>query len=114
METLKEKKEIKCCPGCESPVISTFMIPGAEWFCMACKWSGGLFYAERQNHTEEKQKKYDELFAEYKKLREDYIPPTAYYNNCDECGSRNEHHILHASEEDKEKSKIAHSKLFGN
>ncbi len=110
---MKTQKEIACCPKCGEPVQGTYMISGAEWFCVSCKHSGGMFYEDRKEHTPELKKRQKLLRAKFDKLCKDYIPPTAFYGKCKLCDERNEHHILHASDKDKEKSKIAHDKLLG-
>jgi ribosomal protein L37AE/L43A len=39
---IRNYRKIMVCPNCGTPLISTFLFPGAEWFCMKCKARGGL------------------------------------------------------------------------
>ena len=34
---------IALCPCCSNPLLSTLIISKAEWFCLKCRWSGGIF-----------------------------------------------------------------------
>ena len=102
--------DIKCCPKCDKPVVWTFMFPGAEWFCLFCKWQGGLFYAERRDHTPELVELRDKITKEFKKLVAHYIPPTSYRKGCDKCP--HEYHINHVTKVVRTRSKNAYQKLM--
>ena len=112
-----EKRTIACCPECEKPAISTMMIGGAEWFCMNCKWSGGVLYEKTLEWTQELQDDYNRLKAEFDEARKGFQPGGCTMSGCKKCERQEEnndrYHIWHLTDKEKTDHYAAKEKLFG-
>ena len=117
MSKQKIKDQIKCCPGCYNPLIFTFIVPGAEYFCMSCKGSFGIFYGIRTPHTKELQKQYNELKAQFDKASEHFVPGGCTKEGCIKCTRQKEandkYHIWHLKEDEMKLHLEAKEQLFG-
>ena len=60
---------IKVCRNDAEPVVFTFENDGAEWLCVVCGWTGGLFDAREVDATLEMAARRDQLLAEYEHER---------------------------------------------
>ncbi len=97
---------------CGTPMVATIMFSGAEYYCVICGETQGIFGpAETVPETRELidgAERNDKLF---KQAAGDLIPMGAMFPNCEQC--RKEQHGNHASQEDLKKSDEAH-KLLAN
>lgn len=101
------KKEINVCPYCGEPMISTFAFRGAEFYCLMCGNTLGMFSCssvEWDEQLNEKRKLYERVF---KTIYKDLIPSGAYLLKCPKCKDMNETHRQHASEKEILKDEIA-------
>jgi len=110
--TKEKNEEIKCCPECDNPVIWTFLFPGAEYFCWKCKWRGGMFYAESQQMTVAKQKKFKADEKAFDEASEHYVPNRCTLDDCERCQKTNEDHTLHWTEKEQENHLKAKELIF--
>lgn len=108
-EIIKDHGDIKVC-SCGNPLIWTYMVAYAEWFCFECKNSLPMMNADRASKTVELVKKLRSDERIFRKAYKDYMPPTAYRTGCDKC--RKEYHRDHMSENDLKKSEIAKKMIF--
>lgn len=97
---------------CGTPLVCTMMFSGAEWYCIKCQTFLPLFDAERIDWTPGLAQEQEENKDWFYEVTADYMPLTAYRSGCENCDpSTGEHHIDHATDEEKEKSKAAYTKL---
>ncbi len=113
---MEKNETIECCPECGNPLISTFIIFSAEWFCFKCKWAGGIFDSITKNWTENRQIKYNQLKKDFDNAVKGYVPPGCKYENCDKC-NRNElktdkYHLWHLTKIEKTAHEKARKLLF--
>ena len=114
---MSQTKDIKICPRCQQhhdtqePLISTFMFMGAEYYCLWCGWTGGIFDGERVKRTKELAYK-DKLYkAIFRLLQKDIWFPGAYKADCPKCASPRTAENYHCNHADKDKHRIAHETL---
>lgn len=116
MKKDKDKKQIACCPDCGTPVIWTFIIGGSEYFCMKCKWSGGMLYANTKDWTKEAQETYDKNLKEFKEARKGFVPIGSTMEGCEKCERQKErndkYHIWHLTEEELKAHNEAKERIF--
>lgn len=103
--------DIKSCPKCSKPVVWTFMFSGAEWYCLFCKWRGGMLFAERKPHHWKTKQLKEKIEAEFNRIRKSIIPPTAWMKGCAKCEEGKEYHILHVSSDLRKESEAATKEL---
>ena len=103
-------KDIVVC--CDTPMVWTFAFPGAEWFCRICKGVLPMFNAERVKATPELEEAKAANAMWFSEVSKDWIPETAFFSDCHKCEKDHEHHIDHATDEEKAASVIAHLALL--
>lgn len=89
-------KRITVCPVCATPVMGTLAFSQKEFFCMACKWTGGLLDAETIEGTPEMWARYaqDEvLFNAHEPHL--YCFGRLHRKDCVKCADRGEQHGYH-------------------
>ena len=98
---------------CETPMVSTCMFSGSEYYCPSCGTGLGIMNTESVKAT-------PELLEDHKKNRELFdqiagacIPAGCRFHKCGTCQGKNEDHRIHASHADLEKSDAAYQKLYG-
>jgi len=107
-----ENKVIACCPNCDNPVISTIQFPRAEWFCWACKWTGGIFDAKSKDLTASNQKKLDADQKTFDKASEGYVGVGCRFTKCEKCKNNNEDHRVHWTDEEQTNHSKAKALIF--
>lgn len=94
---------IALCPDCQAPLIGTLMISYAEWFCMECRWSGGILSAPRVQATEALWQRHAELNKRFEEHRPHiHCLSSGRLLNCPQC-HEGEAHRHHLTEEEKKK-----------
>ncbi len=96
---------------CGTPMVRTFMFSGAEFYCVKCGNTEGIFGGIDINETDELLKEWKENEKLFQKIADDYIPKGGMFLNCEQC--KREEHLLHASQEDIKKSDEAYKLLAG-
>lgn len=109
MET--KKLTIAICPQCNNPLISTLLFAQAEWFCMGCKNTYGLFYSETVQQTPELHAKLKQDLKEFNTFKNDLYLGGEKINGCKLCREKNEPHIRHLTEEERNKCIEARNKI---
>ena len=97
---------------CGTPLVSTVMFSGAEFFCVKCASTIPLFNAERVDSTPELVKEKESNVAWFRETASDYIPPGCWKSSCGKCNRGGEHHIDHATDEEKKRSEVARQNLM--
>lgn len=106
------KKDIAVCPHCEEPMVWTFIYRGSEWYCVACGRSYGMLSARRVEYDKKLALKSREYKRIFRTVSKNILVPGAWYDKCKKCEvNRGPYHIQHATEEEKQKDKIARSFL---
>lgn len=109
----QEQKSICVCPRCKNPLISTMAFAHAEWFCLECRWMGGIFDNKAIDSTpalEEKKKADTEKFNLH---RPNLWMGGERVAGCAKCenGKTGERHIHHLTDDEIQKSKAARAAL---
>ena len=105
--TIEEKENTwPLCPCCDYPLISTLAFMGAEWFCMKCKWSGGIFSEKRGVPIPEDLEKAKADHELFKKHKPHLWMGGGQKEDCDRCVGK-EVHAWHLTPEEKSKCKEA-------
>ncbi len=114
--TLELKKELRSptllAVHCETPMISTVMFSGAEFYCPKCGETQGIFCTENTDSTPDLLQEREANQMLFLEISGDLIPTGAQFGNCVKCKSSSEDHRLHASHRDLEKSDAAYKKLY--
>lgn len=97
--------------NCGSPLISTFMFSGAEYFCMECGSSYGMFDTDRVDSNPELEKRHKRLEAKWEKISKHLLTGGVMFRSCDTCTEKREAHINHATEEELKLHKAALKKV---
>ncbi len=98
---------------CGTPMVGTIMFSGAEFYCVKCGTSQGMFGTMDTQATPELQRELEENEKKFREVAADLIPAGAQFDKCGTCQGKKEDHRLHASHEDLEKSDKAYQKLYG-
>ena len=104
---MKDPKEIVVCENCGSPLLNTFIFSGAEKLCLNCGASRDMFFGTRVPETKELkdlQKKIEEYFEP---IAKNILSGGCMHRGCKKCEEEREHHINHATDEEKELHKKA-------
>ena len=110
----RETKYRRLAMHCGTPMVSTLMFSGAEFYCVMCGGTEGIFGGDSVESTPELEQELDENEAKFKEVAGDCIPAGCYFHKCEKCQPPGaEEHFLHASKEDLEKSDAAYKLLHG-
>ena len=97
---------------CGTPMVSTMMFSGAEFYCISCGSTQGIFgSAPNTPETPELIEEWQKNKERFKKVAADCIPGGGMFPDCKKCN--HEQHLSHASQEDLEKSDAAYKLLAG-
>jgi len=106
------KTKIELSIHCGTPMVQTLMFSGAEFYCVVCGETQGIFGTRSIEETTtllHEMKKNERYFV---KIAADCIPSGSRFPECEKCNSEN--HNMHASKEDLDKSDSAYLALrFG-
>jgi len=109
----KEKKEVRVC-DCGAPLHWTFLFDGAEYFCMNCGRTGGMFGTGKDvPQTVETRAQRMVANDVFKALRK-HLHGSGNFSrtNCKKCKSdRGYSHTQHASKYELKKNEVANSIL---
>lgn len=103
----RNTKEVAVCPYCGEPLLWTFIYSGAEWYCLRCGYSCGMFGEKRAEATPELKMRRVLYKRVFNTIAKDIIPAGAYYDKCDKCKPGGAWHVAHASNREKVKDKEA-------
>lgn len=105
------KNEYAMC--CETPLISTIIFRGAEYFCKICKNTYGLFgVPDRADKTPELEKQFKNNTDWFYKISVDIMADGGMrLDNCKTCKENYEAHTYHATDVEWAKHKKAKAKL---
>jgi len=108
-ETAERKQKTAMC--CGTPLISTMVFNGAEFYCRKCGSKYGMFgafaTAESTPELDVESEANQEWFYE---IMSDYITPRSRRIDCEKC-DKGEDHLLHATPEQLKASDAALEKL---
>ncbi len=97
---------------CGTPMVPTMMFSGAEFYCISCGSTQGLFgSAPSTPETPELLEESKENQERFKKVAADCIPMGCMFPDCEKC--KHEQHLNHAGQEDLGKSDAAYNLLAG-
>ena len=108
-EAIEMPTHIAVC--CGTPLIWTFMFSGSEWYCRKCASAYPMMNADREECTEALFEAKETNDAWFRETTKDCIPPSARRRDCAECDAGAGYHLGHATDEEKEKSRIAYLAL---
>ena len=113
-ESKKEIKEIRMC-GCGGALHWTFLFAGAEYYCMNCGFTGGMFGSGEIVELTTERKAINKVSADvFVALRKHlWIDPCFQRTNCKKCKESNEYHPQHATEYEKARREVAWKLLEG-
>ncbi len=97
--------------NCGNPMIYTFAFSGAEYYCLACGNSCGMFDTRKTDATPELTKKLKADEKKFKTVNKYLLSGGVMFNSCEICSKKNEPHILHCSDAEKENHRKAMAKL---
>ena len=99
--------------NCGNPLIWTFFIPYAEWFCWECKESLPMFNADTTDETKELKNKLRIDTKAFRLAANNYVTPRSYrVKGCKKCENHKEYHEQHLTKLQKEKHEIAKKLIF--
>lgn len=96
---------------CGEPLISTFMFSGAEYFCVRCGASLGMFDTESKEMTPELRKRAEANEKKWHSISKGLLTGGVMFRNCDTCSKENTPHLNHATQEELQAHKKALKKL---
>jgi len=103
---------------CGTPLVSTMIFSGAEFYCIKCASTYGIFgVPNRAEKTEALTKAYDKNRQLLYKIAANFIPHNCYINSCDKCengpeGRKHGYHHQHATDEQRKLSDAAYQVLL--
>jgi len=107
----KETIELKV--HCGTPMISTLMFSGSEFYCVKCGWDEGVFGpAETIFWTPELNEEGKRNQTVFREIADVCIPAGCRFPNCKKCNDGQDH-LLHASNGALRKSDEAYKLLAG-
>ncbi len=107
---MDEEKKIAVC-YCGNPLIYTFAFSGAEYYCLDCGNTFGMFDTDRKTATSELIKKLKADTRKFKTVNKHLLSGGAMIRDCEICSRESEPHIYHCSEEEKKNHQKAMAKL---
>lgn len=106
----KQKRTVRVCDYCDTPLIWTFAFPYAERFCINCGHKGGMLGTGKDiDATRDVIFKEKLVNALWKVIygRKGLIPTGSQRTNCRRCDTSNEYHCNHLTKAEKEWDSIA-------
>ena len=107
----KTKKEIRVC-GCGAPLVWTFLYDGAEYFCLNCQSTGGMFGTGKDVPATAETRANEKVVQDvFKALRKHLWGSGGFTkSNCKKCRANTErfhYHPHHASKYERLKNEVA-------
>jgi hypothetical protein len=87
------------------------MFSGAEYFCVECGLTFGMFGTEREDLTPELKKRHAKNERKWKPINKGLLTGGVMFRWCDECSKTSDAHLNHATPEELEAHKKALEKL---
>lgn len=103
-------KEIAVCPDDGYPLVGTFMRSGAEFYCLKCRGSYGMFYEDHAKATPARLKKKEEAEIIVGFLRGFIHTGGGQIRGCKKCFPTNcegQLHVQHLTEKEKSENEVA-------
>lgn len=101
-------KEMAMCPECDTPLISTLVFKGAEFYCLDCGGAFGFLAPRGAECTPEVEAQYQERKAEWDEhAGRKLLAMSGWHRDCEQCEPRREYHIVHATDEERKADKHA-------
>jgi len=107
---MSERKKIAVCPEDGFPLVGTFMRMGAEYYCLKCRGSYGMFYEDHVNETPAKLKNKEEAEKIVRFLSQFINTGGGKIIKCKKCFPKKgegERHIAHLTKKEKGDNEVA-------
>ncbi len=99
------KKEMAVCPDDGFPLVGTFMVMGAEYYCLKCRGAYGMLYEDHAKETPARLKKKEEAEKVVRFLSGSINTGGGKLQNCKKCfpdkGEGERYHVSHLTDEEK-------------
>lgn len=117
MTTDATDQTITCCKRCKTPLVWTYIYPGAEQYCIECGTSFGFLDGGKieRKATPGMIKRKEQVDKQFKKAVEGYAYGGCTYDNCHRCQNPTEpndkYHIWHLTDDEKKAHAAAMKRL---
>ena len=93
------KHDIAIC-DCGAPLIYTFAFSGAEYYCIECGSTHGMFEIGRAKNTPKLAQRLKQNEKKFEVARKGLLSGGVMFRNCKKCDKTNEPHLRHATKKE--------------
>ena len=114
--TDEDSNPIKFGMCCGTPLVATFVFSGAEYYCVRCGSTYGMFDVPRKIETPALREERERNSAAFDSVAKGAIPRNSLRRDCEKCNTPGKHdgyHHQHATSEQAAASEEAYAALKG-